>query len=275
MERWDPARAAALVDEYRLTVAGGAPVQLAALLDEQERGTATLASLREFGTGAAGVPPALIVRAESAGIRAHRTYGSSESPIVSMGDASDPLDKRAGTDGRLLPGKEVRIVDAHGQDVETGTAGEILLRSRSQFVGYTDPARTAEAFLPGGWFRTGDIGRLDDDGYLTITGRKKEIIIRGGENISAQEVEAVLSEHPAVAEVAVLGLPDERMGERVCAVVVLRPGGALTLGDVGAHFAATGVARQKTPERLEIVATLPRTPSGKVPKHVLLEQLTA
>jgi acyl-CoA synthetase (AMP-forming)/AMP-acid ligase II len=121
--------------------------------------------------------------------------------------------------------------------------------------------------------RTGDVGRVDADGFLTITDRKKDIIIRGGENIASKEVEDVLLTHPAVADVAAVGAPDERYGERVCAFVVLRPGGALTLADVQQHFAAAGLARQKTPERLEVVDVLPRTAAGKIQKFALRERL--
>ena len=272
-ESWDPARAASLVDEYALTYGVGAPVQLAGLLDEQARGTATLSSLCEFLVGAASVPPSLVVRADAAGIPAYRCYGSSEHPTISSGTVDDPLGKRAGTDGRILAGSEVRLVDDHGHDVPDGADGEIASRGGELFLGYADPALDEAAFLPGGWFRTGDIGRLDDDGYLTITDRKKDIIIRGGENISSKEVEDVLAEHPAVLESAAIGVPDERLGERVCAVVVLAPGTSLDVEEVREHFAVAGLARQKTPERIEVVPELPRTAAGKVQKFLLQERL--
>jgi acyl-CoA synthetase (AMP-forming)/AMP-acid ligase II len=270
IESWDQVRAAKLVDEYGITSAVGAPIQVAGLLDERERGTATLATLRDFMTGAAAVPPSLIERAHFAGVAAYRTYGSSEHPTISTGIAADPLVKRATTDGRIIEGSEIRIVDDEGRDVPEG---EIVSRGPELFLGYTDPELDKAAFLPGGWYRTGDVGRLDADGYLTITDRKKDIIIRGGENISSKEVEDVLAEHPAVAEVAAVGLPDDRLGERVCAVVVLRPGASLDLDDVRAHFAAAGVARQKTPERLVVLDQLPRTAAGKVQKFLLRKEL--
>jgi acyl-CoA synthetase (AMP-forming)/AMP-acid ligase II len=268
-ETWDPARAAALVDEHALTYGVGAPVMLAGLLDQRAKGTATLATLREFMVGAANVPPALVHRAEAAGLPAYRCYGSSEHPTISTGIAGDPLAKRATTDGRLIAGNEVRLVDDAGNDVPDGAEGEIASRGGELFLGYTDPALDRDAFLPGRWFRTGDIGRLDADGYLTVTDRKKDIIIRGGENISSKEVEDVLAEHPAVLEAAAIGLPDERLGERVCAVVVLAAGRTLDLDEVREHFAASGLAKQKTPERVEVATELPRTPAGKVQKFVL------
>ncbi len=188
---------------------------------------------------------------------------------MSAGTVSDPLGQRAGTDGRLLAGNEVRLVDGAGNDVPDGAEGEILTRGPELFTGYTDAALNAAAFVPGGWFRTGDVGRAGADGSLTVTGRLKDIIIRGGENISAQEVENLLAEHPAVADVAVIPVPDPVLGERVCAVVVTRPGRTFDVEAALAHFAAAGAARQKTPEIVVLADELPRTPSGKVRKDVL------
>jgi non-ribosomal peptide synthetase component E (peptide arylation enzyme) len=142
-------------------------------------------------------------------------------------------------------------------------------------MGYVDAELDRACFLPGGWYRSGDIGRLDGEGRLTITDRKKDIIIRGGENISSKEVEDVLSSAPGVMESAVTAMPDAQLGERVCAFVIMRPGATLTLEGVRAHFAAAGIARQKTPERLIVVDELPRTPSGKVKKLELRAQLRA
>jgi cyclohexanecarboxylate-CoA ligase len=269
MQAWDAALAATLIDRHAVTSCGGAPVQLSGLLDQQAAGTATLGTLRECLTGAAPVPPSLIERADAAGITAFRSYGSSEHPTVSAGTIADPLGRRSGTDGRLLAGNQIRLVDADGRDVPAGHDGEILTRGPELFTGYTDPALNAAAFLPGGWFRTGDVGRTDADGYLTVTDRLKDIIIRGGENISAKEVEDLLVTHPAVADVAVIPVPDPVLGERVCAVVVARPGCTFDVEQAREHFAAAGAARQKTPELVVMVEELPRTPSGKVRKDVL------
>jgi cyclohexanecarboxylate-CoA ligase len=269
MQAWDAALAGRVIDRHAVTSGGGAPVQLSGLLDQQAAGTAALGTLREFLTGAAPVPPGLIRRADAAGIAAFRSYGSSEHPTVTAGTVSDPLDRRAGTDGRLLAGNEVRLVDGAGRDVPDGADGEILTRGPELFTGYTDAGLTAAAFAPGGWFRTGDTGRIDAGGGLAVTGRLKDIIIRGGENISAQEVENLLLEHPAVADVAVIPVPDPALGERVCAVVVTRPGATFDVDQARAHFAAAGAARQKTPEVIVLADELPRTPSGKVRKDVL------
>jgi acyl-CoA synthetase (AMP-forming)/AMP-acid ligase II len=269
MQAWHAALAAELIDRHAVTSCGGAPVQLSGLLDRQASGAARLGTLREFLTGAAPVPPSLIRRADGAGITAFRSYGSSEHPTVTAGSIDDPLDSRAETDGRLLPGNQVRLVDADGRDVPEGQQGEIVTRGPELFTGYTDQALNAAAFLPGGWFRTGDLGRIDEAGHLTVTDRLKDIIIRGGENISSKEVEDLLITHPAVADVAVIPVPDPALGERVCAVVVTRPGFSFDVSEAKAHFAAAGVARQKTPEVVMLADELPRTPSGKVRKDVL------
>jgi len=254
MATWDAALAASLIDSYAVTSSVGAPVQLSGLLDQQAKGTAALGTLREFLTGAAPVPPSLIRHADAAGVTAYRSYGSSEHPTVTTGTIADSLDRRAATDGRVVAGNQVRIVDPDGHDVPVGRDGEILTRGPELFTGYTDAALNAAAFLPGRWFRTGDVGRLDGDGYLTVTDRLKDIIIRGGENISSKEVEDLLITHPAVADVA---------------VIVPRPGFSFDIEEARAHFAAAGAARQKTPEVIAVVDELPRTPSGKVRKDVL------
>jgi acyl-CoA synthetase (AMP-forming)/AMP-acid ligase II len=273
MDAWDPTLAAQLVQEHRVTNTAGAPFYLASMLDESERLGLDVTSFRGYMVGAASVPPSLVERADAAGIPVYRGYGSSEHPVITTSAPTDPLAKRAGTDGRLVPGSEIRLLDDDDNEVGVGRDGEIISRGPDLFLGYTDPLLDADSFLPGGWFRTGDIGRLDADGFLTITDRKKDVIIRGGENIASKEVEDLLALHPAVAEVAVVGKPDERYGERVAAFVSLRPGAELSLDDVRHHFAALGVARQKTPEFIEQIGEFPRTPSGKVRKVDLRNRL--
>jgi acyl-CoA synthetase len=172
--------------------------------------------------------------------------------------------KRLTTDGRALPGVELRLEDD----------GEIISRGPDCCLGYTDPELTASVFDDDGWYRTGDVGVLDDEGYLTITDRVSDIIIRGGENISAQEIEELVLGVDGVAEVSVVAAPDVRLGERAVAVVRVRAGAmAPTLDDVRAHLAAAGLARPKWPESLHVVDELPRTPSGKVQKFRLRHQL--
>jgi acyl-CoA synthetase (AMP-forming)/AMP-acid ligase II len=273
MDNWDASAAARLIEEHRVRNAQGTPFHLHGLLETAAASQRDLSSLTDYLIGGANVPPALVEQAQTAGLATYRCYGSSEHPTISSGTPSDPLDKRAGTDGRLLDGCEVRILDDEGADLPRDQEGEIVCRGPELFVGYTKDALNAESFLPGGWFRTGDVGVLDADGYLRITDRKKDIIIRGGENISSKEVEDILARHPAVVEAAVVGMPDERYGERVCAYVILHHGAKLALPEVLDHFAAEGVARQKTPEQLIEVDELPRTPMGKVRKVELRTRL--
>jgi acyl-CoA synthetase (AMP-forming)/AMP-acid ligase II len=273
LDSWDAATAARLINEHGVTATGGTPFFLTTLLDLA--GEVDLSSLREYGVGGASVPPSVIERAHQHGIMAFRAYGSSEHPSISGGSSEDALDKRAHTDGRLLDGVAVRIVDDTLQDLPAGRPGEILSRGPELFAGYRDSALDADAFLPGRWFRTGDIGVLDPDGYLTITDRRKDLIIRGGENLSSKLIEDILAEHEAVAEVSVVAAPDPRYGERVCAFVVLRPAATLSLNGIRAYFSVAGTTRQLTPERLEIVDDLPRTATGKVRKDELRKRLSS
>ncbi|GAC01400.1 putative fatty-acid--CoA ligase [Gordonia namibiensis NBRC 108229] len=272
MDAWDPAAAAELVATHSIESSAGAPIHLAGILEAADRAGLDVSSLTEYTTGAANVAADLIRRADGFGVRAFRCYGSTEHPTISSGSPDDPLDKRANTDGRITPGTEVLIVDENDQPVDPGVDGEILCRGPEQFLGYTDATLDTTSFADG-WFRTGDVGNLDADGYLTITDRKKDIIVRGGENISSKEVEDTLLSHPAVAEAAAIGMPDERYGEKVCVFIVLRDGGVLDLDGIRDHFAGAGLARQKMPERLEIVDSLPRTASGKVRKPDLRAQI--
>ena len=273
MDTWDATQAARLINEHGVTATGGTPFFLTTLLDLADE--VDLSCLREYGVGGASVPPSVIERAHQHGILAFRAYGSSEHPTISGGSSEDDLDNRAHTDGRVLDGVEVRIVGEALQDLPAGTPGEILSRGPELFVGYRNSALDADAFLPGRWFRTGDIGVLDPDGYLTITDRRKDLIIRGGENLSSKLIEDILAEHEAVAEASAVAAPDPLYGERVCAFVVLRPAAALSLTDIRAHFAAAGTARHLTPERLEIVDDLPRTATGKVRKDQLRDRLSS
>jgi cyclohexanecarboxylate-CoA ligase len=274
MDSWNAEQAARLIERHSVNSSGGAPIHLSGILDIAARDGSDLSSLREYTTGAAGVAGTLIRRAAEFGVGAFRCYGSSEHPTISSGRPEDPLDRRADTDGRVCPGTEVAIVDDDGRAVTPGAPGEILTRGPELFSGYTDSAHTRAA-MADGWFRTGDIGRLDADGYLTITDRKKDIIVRGGENISSKEVEDVLGSHPAIAEAAAIGAADDAYGERVCAFVVVNPGQRFGLSDAAEHFADCGLARQKTPERIVVVTELPRTASGKIQKHLLRAQLNS
>jgi acyl-CoA synthetase (AMP-forming)/AMP-acid ligase II len=220
-----------------------------------------------FGVGGARVPAEIIQDAAKYGRIGFRMYGSSEVPVATSGRIADPLHIRSETDGWPTMGGLLRIVDEDDKELPAGQDGELWLQSPQMFRGYVDASLDSEVITPDGWFRSGDLGRVDDDGLLTITGRKKDIIIRGGENISAAEVEAVLGSHPAVVQTIAISLPDERLGERVCSVVRLRSGAQLGLDEVRKHFKAAGVAIQKVPEYIyQWEGAFPETAEGKVRK---------
>ena len=269
MDRWDPDDAAMLVERYQVAACSGTPFHVNGLLDAAEAAGRDITSLKDFMCGATTVPPTLVARCASIGVATYRSYGSSEHPTITWGRPTDALEKRLTTDGELTAGNEVRILDDNGRDLPVGEEGEIASRGPELCLGYMDDRLNTGAFLPGGWFLTGDVGRMDADGFLAVTDRKKDIIIRGGENISSLEVESILLKHPRVADAAAVAMPDERLGETVCAFVVLRSGDALELASVRSHFEDMGVARYKTPERIVVVRELPRTPTGKVVKHEL------
>jgi cyclohexanecarboxylate-CoA ligase len=265
LDRWSARVATALVEEHRITTSAGTPFFLQTLLDEADRSGRDISSLTRYLCGAAAVPPSLVARALERGIVTWRTYGSTEHPAIASGGPDDPPAKRQYTDGKVAPGNEVRLVDVVGHDVAPGDEGEIVARGPKQFVGYRDETLDAGAFLDDTWFRTGDLGRLDPDGHLVVTDRVKDIIIRGGENISAREVEEVLLAHAAVHDVAVCAAPDATFGEVPVAVVI----GDVTIEELIEHCAAHGLAPHKRPVRAVSVADLPRTPAGKVRKREL------
>lgn len=261
MPAWDPGRFLELVEAEGGTFCGGATPFLQAVVDHPQLDRFDVSSLRLFPCGGADVPPDLIRRAMARlGVRSGRGYGSTEFPsITSSAGPGEVDDKRAETDGRPIGENEVRIRD-----------GEIQARGPELFLGYRDPALDADAFTADGWFRTGDMGVLDADGYLTVTGRIKDIVIRRGEKISAREIEDLLHEHPEVRAVAIVAVPDERTGERACAFVVPRSSsGPPTLDALCAFLLDRGLSQRKLPEQLEVVDELPMTASGKVKKHEL------
>lgn len=270
------------LEAYRrhgVTVAGGSTAFYAMFLAEQRKDPARrlLPELRLMAGGGAPKPPELyyaVVR--ELGCRLTHGYGMTEAPMITMGSPGDPEEKLAGTEGRPPAGMEIRVVGADGRPVPAGTDGEIRLRGEAVCRGYLDPAQTAEAFDADGFLITGDLGHLTGDGYLVLTGRMKDVIIRKGENISAQEIEQLLYGHPGIEDAAVIGLPDATRGERVCAVVQ-QPAGAvaLTLDAVTAHLRNAGLAVHKLPEQLELVDALPRNDTlRKVLKYKLREHFS-
>jgi acyl-CoA synthetase (AMP-forming)/AMP-acid ligase II len=261
---WNPATVLQWMTEAGLGMGGGATYFLTSLLDHPNFTAEHLALMPFAGLGGSTVPVAVTDRATKLGIKTYRSYGSTEHPSITGSFLDDPELKRCTTDGHRLPGVEIRLAND----------GEIYSRGPDCCVGYTDPALTTAAFDADGWYRTGDVGVLDDDGYLTITDRVSDIIIRGGENISAQEVEELLLGLAGVAEVSVVGTPDDRFGERAAAVIRMRPGESVpTLDRVRLHLEQAGLARQKWPESLHEVTDFPRTPSGKIQKFRLRDQM--
>ncbi len=228
-------------------------------------------SLRIFVSAGAPIPRALVTKARATlGAAIVSAWGMSENGAVTTTRPEDPEEKTTMTDGVALPGMEVRVLDASGAVAPAGEEGRLQVRGCSNFIGYLrrpelDP-KDAD-----GWFDTGDLARMDEAGYIRIAGRSKDIIIRGGENIPVVEVEGLLFKHPAVAAVAIVGYPDERLGERACAFVVPRDGQSFSFEDMAAYLAEQRMAKQYIPERLEIVSELPRTPSGKIQKFRLRE----
>jgi cyclohexanecarboxylate-CoA ligase len=227
-------------------------------------------SVRSSGSGAADVSPELMRQVQDRlGAFAFRSYGMTECPMFTSGRRGDREDKLHGTDGRPVPGAVARLVDESGRAVDAGVEGEVEAYGPQLCVGYLD-AGLNTAFTADGFFRTGDLAVLDADGYLRITGRRKDVIIRKGENLSAKGIEDELAAHPKIADVAVVGVPDAAAGERVCACVVLRShASGLTLAEVRTFMEGRGVMRQKIPEQLEVVPELPRNATGKVRKDLL------
>ena len=276
IDSWDPGVVLAAMLEDKVSAATGATFFLTSLLDHPGFGPEHVEMMPVAAMGGAPVPRAVAERTASLGMSMIRMYGSTEHPSTTGSrQGVDPPEKGMFTDGRPLPGVEIRLVDESRVDVAgIGVPGEILSRGPDLCEGYTSPALTAEAFVDDGWYVSGDVGVLDEDGYLTITDRKKDIIIRGGENVSAAEVEELLLRMPGVAEVAVVAAPDARLGEHGCAFVRVIPGAAeFDLEAVRSNLGAAGLARQKWPEELRFVGDFPRTASGKVQKFVLRQQL--
>jgi cyclohexanecarboxylate-CoA ligase len=235
----------------------------------------SLRSLRLFIAAGAPIPRALVRDArQRLGCAISAGWGMTENGMVTCNGFHDPEEKVFGSDGAPLAGMELRVVDDDEAPVAPGVEGDLLVRGLSQFVGYVKrPQFTADAHTADGWFKTGDRATLDPEGYLAITGRSKDLIIRGGENIPVVEVENLLYTHPKIAGVAIVAVPDPRLGERACAVVIPSGSEAITLEEITAYLEQHELARQKFPERLELVSEFPMTPSGKIQKYKLRDMI--
>jgi cyclohexanecarboxylate-CoA ligase len=275
MDVWNAQAAARLIEAERVTFTMGATPFLRDLTYVDSRHD--LSSLRLFISAGAPIPRPLVKDARARlGCAISAGWGMTENGLATCNGLADPEEKVVSTDGVPLSGMELRVVDESDQDVPTGAEGELLVRGPAQFVGYFErPAFTAEAHTADGWFRTGDRATLDGDGYVAITGRAKDLIIRGGENIPVAEVENLLYTHPKIAGVAVVAMADPRLVERACAVVIPREGQTVTLPEITRFLEQHQLAKFKLPERLELVDEFPMTPSGKIQKYRLRQLVEA
>jgi non-ribosomal peptide synthetase component E (peptide arylation enzyme) len=271
---WDPDVALDHIERERVTYLMIATPFLRGLVQAAAARQADTSSLRRIGCGGADIPISLMREAVANFCPGTvRVYGASEGATVTSSTEWDPPEKRVTTEGRWLPSYEGVIVDEHGVEVGPGVSGELQWSGAGMFLGFLDPALNEGAFTPEGRYRSGDIATLDADGYLTITGRLKDVINRAGEKFSAYEVEQLLAEHPAIREVAVVAQPDPVTGERACAWLGLHDGNtSLTINDLAEFLIARDVAKLKIPEDVAILDALPRTAAGKVQKSVLRDR---
>jgi len=271
---FDPERSPGFMADVGATLLGSALPFFHAYLDAQRRAgdRRLFPALRAGINGGAPKPPGLHqeVKERLGGVGILGAWGLTEFPIATFGSPHDTDDQLSRTEGRPVPGVRLRVVDDDGRDVGPGEEGELLLAGPQLCAGYVDPALDHHAFDERGFLRTGDRGYVDPSGHVTVTGRSKDVVIRNAETLSSQEIEHAVARHPDVAEVAVIGVPDPRTGERACAVIVPVPGRpAPTLADLGEHCRRLGLANQKVPERIELVDALPRNALGKVLKRDL------
>ena len=268
---WEPKHGVSLMAREGVTYTAASTPFLSDICDVVKAGAPSPASLRSFLCGGAPIPSVLIERAASElGIKVCSLWGMTEVLAATLTEPSRASDKSPTTDGRPLEGMEVRIVDFDGKPVPTGQSGRLLVRGCQMFTGYYKKSEL-KTFDAEGWFDSGDLAYMDGEGYIRISGRVKDVLIRGGENVPVVEIENLLYKHPAVAAVAVVGYPDARLGERGCAFIVPKPGSTIDLPTMQAYLAECKMAKQFWPERVELVADLPRTASGKIQKFKLKE----
>ena len=268
---WEPKHGVSLMAREGVTYTAASTPFLSDICDVVKAGAPSPASLRSFLCGGAPIPSVLIERAASElGIKVCSLWGMTEVLAATLTEPSRASDKSPTTDGRPLEGMEVRIIDFDGKPVPTGQSGRLLVRGCQMFTGYYKKSEL-KTFDAEGWFDSGDLAYMDGEGYIRISGRVKDVLIRGGENVPVVEIENLLYKHPAVAAVAVVGYPDARLGERGCAFIVPKPGSTIDLPAMQAYLAECKMAKQFWPERVELVADLPRTASGKIQKLKLKE----
>jgi acyl-CoA synthetase (AMP-forming)/AMP-acid ligase II len=268
LEEWSPREALVLLESETATHAAAIPTQLVKMLQDPTLAERNFDAVRVITSAGAPLTPDTAADTEKLfGCAVTTVYGTTDGGIISVTRTSDDVAHRRTSVGRPVPGGEVRLVDPAGIDVAAGAAGEVIWRTPSKSLGYlNDDERTDLMFVGDGWFHSGDLGSFDDDGYLSIVGRSKDLIIRGGQNISPLELEQLIARHPSVSEVSVIGIPDPVYGERTCACVVLRPDSSLDLSDLVAFLTTQEIAPYKLPERLELFDDFPKTAGGKLSK---------
>lgn len=270
---WEPLKAIDLIRSEGATFTMASTPFLTDLAKNVAESGKAIPTLRIFLCAGAPIPGPLVEQASAVlGAKIVSAWGMTENGAVTLIELGDPNERAVNTDGHPLPGVELKVVDHNGEALPTGQAGKLLLRSCSNFGGYLKRPHLNGTDAQG-WFDTGDLATLDAQGYVRITGRSKDVIIRGGENIPVVEVESILYGHPAIAQAAVVAYPDERLGERACAIVVLKAGQTFTMEDMVAHFKGKQIAMQYIPERLIVRDAIPATPSGKLQKFKLREML--
>ncbi len=277
MERFDPDEALQLIEREHATFATAVPAQIIKMVDSPRVRAGGFSRFTRFNNAGAPLPyEAGVAVEELMGCRTQVSYGSTDGGVPSMTSIRDPQERRLRTVGQVLPGQEMMAVDDEFRQVPGGQSGEVTWRGANMSWGYlNEPERTAETFRQDGWYLSGDLGVIDDEGYLRIVGRKKEVILRGGHNISPRLIEDLLGNHPEVADVAVAAMPDRVLGERACAFVVLkRPGRTLTLEEATTFLKEQKISVLDLPERLEIVDDLPKSAGGKVQKAELTRMVT-
>ncbi len=275
LDIFTPDACLALLDQQRCTCMLGATPFVYDLLNVLEKQPADLSALRFFLCGGTTIPKKVARECQQLGIKLLSVYGSTESSPHAVVNLDDPLSRFMHTDGYAAAGVEIKVVDDARKTLPPGCEGEEASRGPNVFMGYFDePELTARALDEEGWYYSGDLCRMDEAGYIKITGRKKDIIVRGGENISSREVEDILLQHPKIHDACVVAMPDERLGERSCAYVVLKaPHHSLSLEEVVAFFSRKRVAKYKYPEHIVVIEKLPRTASGKIQKFLLRKDI--
>lgn len=275
MERWDVDLAATYIEQVSATACVSATPFLQELVEKAHRDSLSLPTLRFFACGGASVPPNLIIEAHRvfANCRAFRVYGCTEAPLISVGFLQPEEESLAATTDGRINNWDVLIVDDEGLPVDQGEDGEILVKGPALMLGYGEEQQTRHAINNQGYFATGDIGHITPEDAIVITDRKKDIIIRGGENISAREIEDVLHRHDMISEAAVVAMPHERLGEGVCVFLVTKNATVITLQQLQVFLKQSGLAKQKWPQRIELSYELAKTASGKVRKDVLRKKV--